>query len=186
MPAIWGEHSKLAIVTKDGFTNDHSLAPKNSGLVYWEGKGEAALLQNTLLRWLIMPDGLHQFHYKTVPLWHFRRNMAGMTQDMALVEFATVHFLRNGWHFFKKFIFLHVKCFTFKSEYNVMRWVPHSDFVKSLQVECRVDPLWVINDGPTLPHAYENLGCLLSQHKAGRPQKLLGVYKKFLEVLMSF
>lgn len=60
--------SKLAIVTKDEFTNEHSSATKNSGLVYKEGKGGAALLQNTLLRRLIVPDGLHQFHCKTVPL----------------------------------------------------------------------------------------------------------------------
>lgn len=32
-----------------------------------------------------------------------------------------------------------------------MGWVPHSDFVKSLEVECEADPLWVIYDGPTLP-----------------------------------
>lgn len=113
--------SKLAIVTEDEFTNEHSSATKNSGLVYREGKGQAALLQNTLLRRLVMPDGLHQCHCKTVPLWHFRRNTAGMTQDMALVEFATVHFLRNGWHFKESFYFsrsndLHLKA-------NIMWWV---------------------------------------------------------------
>lgn len=62
--------SKLAIVTKDEFTNEHSLATntKHFGLVYTEGKGEAVLPKNTLLRPLIMPDGPHQFHCKTVPL----------------------------------------------------------------------------------------------------------------------
>lgn len=60
--------SKLAIVTEDEFTNEHSSATKNSGLVYREGKGQAALLQDTLLRRLVMPDGLHQCHCKTVPL----------------------------------------------------------------------------------------------------------------------
>lgn len=113
--------SGLAIVPKDEFTNEHSLATKNSGSVYREGKGEAAPLQSPLLRRLIMPDGRHQFHCKTVPLWHFRRNMAGMTQDMALVEFATEHFLRNGWLFFKSLYFsmsnvLHLKV-------NIMWWV---------------------------------------------------------------
>lgn len=46
----------------------YSLATENSGLVYKEGKGAAALLANTLLRRLIMPDGRRQFHWKTVPL----------------------------------------------------------------------------------------------------------------------
>lgn len=38
--------------------------------------------------------------------------MAGMTQDMALVEFVTVYSLRNGWHFLKVYIS------AFKGEYN--------------------------------------------------------------------
>lgn len=61
-----------------------------------------------------MPDEHRQFHWKTVPLRYFRRNTAGMTQDMALVEFVTVHSSRNRWHFSKSLYFymsqvLHLK-----------------------------------------------------------------------------
>lgn len=47
--------------------------------------------------------------------------MAGMTRDMALVEFVIVHPVGMGDIFQNmSFICLHVKCFTFKGEYNVM------------------------------------------------------------------
>lgn len=60
-----------------------------------------------------MPDGHRHLHGETGPLEHCRGNMAGMTQDMALVEFVTVHFLRNGRHFLNVYIstcqMLHIK-----------------------------------------------------------------------------
>lgn len=59
-----------------------------------------------------MPDGHRHLHWETGPLEHCRRNMAGMTQDMALVEFVIVH-LRNGRHFLQVYIptcqMLHIK-----------------------------------------------------------------------------
>lgn len=73
----------------------YSLATKNLGLVHREDKGEAAVLQKTLLRTAharrTPPRSL-----ENSPLQHCRRNMAGMTQDMALVEFVIVHSLKNG------------------------------------------------------------------------------------------